>query len=309
MPLKRDIIPHCALLSPAAASIGCVNTLSLQARGCCKSGDACSGEALIVGDNTDWAGMLACISRIIGSCTSGAPVTCAVVIGSGASARSAVFALAHLPQITCTYICNRTQHSAAALAAEFNVGSFSVGDDAPLGVLGQGIIVISTVSAGAYPKKSQARYIYTYIYMCVCVYICICIHKCRFIVVHHDDQKSFCPRQTSHHVNCFYCLSLPSNQVPSSASISLPRWLIASASALFDCAYSKTASTVRQQFEAAAIEHAFSSSKYAAEGVLQQSHPATPVVADGLLLLLEQALLQVPMLQTLVPQRQFHPLF
>jgi hypothetical protein len=85
--------------------------------------------------------------------------------------------------------------------------------------------------------------------------------------------------------------------------------LIASASALFDCAYSKTASTVRQQFEAAAIEHAFSSSKYAAEGVLQQSHPATPVVADGLLLLLEQALLQVPMLQTLVPQRQFHPLF
>ena len=141
MPLKRSMMQQCALLSPAAACIGCVNTLSLQT--------ASDGTRHIAGDNTDWAGMLACLTRIVKTCSnsSSSPITCAVIIGSGATARSAAFALAHLPQITSTWICNRTRARAAALAAEFDVESFGLdAQEAPQGMRGLGVIVISTVS-------------------------------------------------------------------------------------------------------------------------------------------------------------------
>jgi len=141
MPLKRSMMQQCALLSPAAACIGCVNTLSLQT--------ASDGTRHIAGDNTDWAGMLACLTRMIKTCSNsnGSPITCAVIIGSGATARSAAFALARLPQITSTWICNRTRARAAALAAEFDVESFGLdAQEAPQGMLGRGVIVMSTVS-------------------------------------------------------------------------------------------------------------------------------------------------------------------
>ncbi len=133
VPLKQSVMRLCASLSPAAACIGCVNTLSLQPGG-------------IAGDNTDWAGMLSCLTYLIQSCAAVQPLTCAVVVGSGATARSAAFALLHLPCITATYICNRTPARAAALAAEFNVSSFGLDDEEPpLGMKGQGVVIISTV--------------------------------------------------------------------------------------------------------------------------------------------------------------------
>jgi shikimate 5-dehydrogenase len=146
MPLKRAVMRHCALLSPAAACIGCVNTLSLQL--CSQKHCANGGSAQIVGDNTDWAGMLTCLSRIIDSCSTAAPITCAVIIGSGATARSVAFALLHLPCITHTFFCNRTRDRAAALAAQFNVDSFGLDEaEAPLGLKGRSVVIISTVSA------------------------------------------------------------------------------------------------------------------------------------------------------------------
>ncbi len=142
MPLKQAVMQLCHVLSPAAACIGCVNTLSVQL---CGGDGAGGGERQILGDNTDWAGMRACLSRVIRSCTS--TITCAVIVGSGATARSAAFALLHLPHITCTYICNRTRARAAALAAEFNVDSFGLEEEqAPLGMRGRGVVIISTVS-------------------------------------------------------------------------------------------------------------------------------------------------------------------
>jgi shikimate 5-dehydrogenase len=142
MPLKQSALRLCAVLSPAASCIGCVNTLSVQPCG--------SGTARLVGDNTDWAGMLACLSRVMRSCSSALPITCAVIVGSGATARSAAFSLLHLPQITSAFVCNRTRAHAAALAAQFNIGSFGLDDeDAPLGMQGRGVVIISTVSAGA----------------------------------------------------------------------------------------------------------------------------------------------------------------
>jgi shikimate 5-dehydrogenase len=147
MPLKQDVLQYCSVLSPAAVCIGCVNTLSVQQCGISSIDDTDSGALHIIGDNTDWAGMLACLSRLLDTCTSAAPITCAVIVGSGATARSAAFALLHLPQITSTYICNRTRARAADMAAEFNVDSFGLDEDqAPPSILERGIIIISTVS-------------------------------------------------------------------------------------------------------------------------------------------------------------------
>jgi shikimate 5-dehydrogenase len=152
MPLKQAVMQLCRVLSPAAACIGCVNTLSVQQCGG-------RGEHHILGDNTDWAGMRECLSRAIRSCASTAPITCAVIVGSGATARSAAFALLHLPHITCTYICNRTPARAAALAAEFNVYSFGLEEEqAPPGMRGLGVVIISTVSATRHPHLHYATH-------------------------------------------------------------------------------------------------------------------------------------------------------
>ena len=147
MPLKQAVVQHCSVLSPAAVCIGCVNTLSVQQCGISSIDGTDSGALHIIGDNTDWAGMLACLSRLLDTCTSAAPVTCAVIVGSGATARSAAFALLHLPQITSTYICNRKRARAVDMAAEFNVDSFGLDEDqAPPSIRGRGIVIISTVS-------------------------------------------------------------------------------------------------------------------------------------------------------------------
>jgi hypothetical protein len=63
---------------------------------------------------------------------------------------------------------------------------------------------------------------------------------------------------------------------------------------LFDCAYAKVPSSVRAQFHAAAAATRASSVSRASASALQQPSPAAAIdVVDGLLLLLEQALLQV----------------
>jgi shikimate 5-dehydrogenase len=141
VPLKQAVLKHCAVLSPAAACIGCVNTLSLQQCGASSGIDGARAPVHIVGDNTDWVGMLACLRRLVR-----APITAAVIVGGGATARSAAFALLHLPQVTSTYICNRSHARAAALAAEFNVDSFGLDDEqAPPSMRGRSIVIISTV--------------------------------------------------------------------------------------------------------------------------------------------------------------------
>ncbi len=73
IPYKRDVIPYCAELSPAARQIGSVNTLVKR------------GDGSIFGDNTDAAGFSAMLDRL------GAPVAGkkALVLGSGGASLTA----------------------------------------------------------------------------------------------------------------------------------------------------------------------------------------------------------------------------
>jgi len=77
-------------------------------------------------------------------------------------------------------------------------------------------------------------------------------------------------------------------KVPAASAISLP-WLLTSAAALFDCAYSKTPSTVRSQYAAAAAAQPLSSVELAPGA---ETAAATNVI-DGLLLLLGKLFCQL----------------
>jgi hypothetical protein len=104
-------------------------------------------------------------------------------------------------------------------------------------------------------------------------------------------RKNFCRNQRlDHHLTQqLYVSVMLAHKVPAASAISLPPWLLSSAAALFDCAYSKTPSTVRSQYAAAAAAQPLSSVELAPGA---ETASATNVI-DGLLLLLEQALLQV----------------
>ncbi len=99
----------------------------------------------------------------------------------------------------------------------------------------------------------------------------------------------FCVFVTPQHP--FPPFRLRRNKVPAASAVALPPWLLKSAVALFDCAYAKAPSAVRVQFEAAAPH--LSSVGLASAAVPKPLREATINVVDGLLLLLEQALLQV----------------
>lgn len=97
-------------------------------------------------------------------------------------------------------------------------------------------------------------------------------------------------QRLDHHLTQqLYISVMLAHKVPAASAISLPPWLLSSAAALFDCAYSKTPSTVRSQYAAAAAAQPLSSVELTSGA---ETASATNVI-DGLLLLLEQALLQV----------------
>jgi len=112
-PHKLSIMPLLDSLSISASTLGAVNTVIVK--------NTASGQQLI-GDNTDWLGILNCIK-------SHGPRRCetAIVIGAGGAARAAVYALqilgaAHLA------IVNRTKSTAQRLAADFPQSHIDVFD-------------------------------------------------------------------------------------------------------------------------------------------------------------------------------------
>jgi shikimate dehydrogenase len=79
IPHKQAVIPLLDVLSPAALSIGAVNTLFM------KNGRLC-------GENTDWAGFLNDLESCRPDCCNGQGRQ-ALVLGAGGSARAVVYAL------------------------------------------------------------------------------------------------------------------------------------------------------------------------------------------------------------------------
>jgi pentafunctional AROM polypeptide len=107
MPLKQDILPFCAALSPEAAAIGAVNVLV-----------ALPGAGLF-GDNTDWLGVFWPLAARLPA-GGGA----ALVVGAGGTARAACYAAARLGLAVRVHN-PRTAGKGGALARAFG------GEDVP----------------------------------------------------------------------------------------------------------------------------------------------------------------------------------
>ncbi|ESK85468.1 pentafunctional arom polypeptide [Moniliophthora roreri MCA 2997] len=115
IPFKLDIIPMLDELSPAAKSMGAVNTIVAKS--------AADGSRVLYGDNTDWLGIKGSISARIAP----GDIHAALIIGSGGTARAAIYALFDLGA-KCIYLYNRTQEKAIALQKEFSEANIQVLD-------------------------------------------------------------------------------------------------------------------------------------------------------------------------------------
>lgn len=96
-------------VSAAATKIGAINTISKK-------------DGKLLGDNTDWSGVKACIDSAGISGLADAP---AIVLGAGGAARAACYALVELgiPKIL---VVNRTRANAEAMVSRFPEASFDV---------------------------------------------------------------------------------------------------------------------------------------------------------------------------------------
>ena len=138
IPLKRDIMPLLDSLTPAAKTIGAVNTIFP---------DPNRSSRKLVGDNTDWKGMVYTLKSA--GIASPAAKEYAVVVGSGGTTRAAVFAL-HAMGYQSIYVAARQPEKAKSIAddfpSEYNIGII----EGPSQSKGLGLsptVVISTIPA------------------------------------------------------------------------------------------------------------------------------------------------------------------
>ena len=129
MPLKVAVLPLLTERSPLVEATGAANTVVLR-----------NGQLL--GDNTDVAGIVEAL-REAGVTSAGSPV----VLGGGATACSALAALAQLGCVSPTLVVRSPPM--AALAAAARLGLSPVVVDADRADLGAADLVISTLPAGA----------------------------------------------------------------------------------------------------------------------------------------------------------------
>ena len=134
IPLKRDIMSLVDDLTDAAQVIGAVNTIVP------KHGE--DGKARLIGDNTDWKGMVYALEQ------SGLPTVAAnssaVVVGSGGTTRAAIFALRSLG-FKSIFVVGRSPENVKALIADFpadfGLQALSAAQELPVSPL----VVISTI--------------------------------------------------------------------------------------------------------------------------------------------------------------------
>lgn len=128
LPLKKDVLTLIQRLSPSAELIGASNTI-LPVRGWkdgpvpsdprCKEHRHRAGPVtMLYGDNTDWIGICACLSRSISPANSVNYETTGLVIGAGGLARAAVYCLLYLG-VRNIFIFNRTVSHAQAVRKHY----------------------------------------------------------------------------------------------------------------------------------------------------------------------------------------------
>lgn len=132
MPLKQAVLPLLASMSPLASALRVVNTVTFAA------------DRSLVGDNTDVEGIVAAL-RSAGVSSAGS----AVVVGGGATAASAVAALAELGCRSPRVVVRSTARAGAVTAAAERLGTTPVLCEWGSRVDLSGDVVVSTVPAGA----------------------------------------------------------------------------------------------------------------------------------------------------------------
>lgn len=150
MPHKQAVIPLLDAVDPLAAVVGAANTVVAQRAG--------RGRALLTGFNTDVAG-------IVGALRETAPTVAradgarAAVLGSGATACSALAALTELGATDIVVAARRHAGSGRAAAAAHRMGlsvtalpwrpGDAASDDSVADLLAHADLVVSTLPAGA----------------------------------------------------------------------------------------------------------------------------------------------------------------
>ena len=119
MPLKQVLLAHLDVIDPLAEAVGAVNTVVAQRSG--------AGDALLTGFNTDVAGIVGALREAARTQTPGSSdaqlrIEQAVVLGSGATACSALAALGELRAGRITVVARRHAGTGRALSAAHRMG-------------------------------------------------------------------------------------------------------------------------------------------------------------------------------------------
>lgn len=109
VPLKLDIMPHLDEISEHAKLTGAVNTIIPT---------QIDGETKLVGDNTDWLGLLELIEQNLSSDNERTDASTSLVLGAGGTCRAAVYAL-HKAGFKTIYLFNRTRPNADKIVESF----------------------------------------------------------------------------------------------------------------------------------------------------------------------------------------------
>ncbi|KAJ2838983.1 3-dehydroquinate dehydratase (3-dehydroquinase) [Coemansia sp. 'formosensis'] len=146
IPLKQAVIPLLAHLTPAARRIGAVNTVIPTTQG---------GKSVLVGDNTDYLGIVGCLRR---AQVAAFPKASALVVGAGGTSRAALYALYTLG-VGSVMIYNRTAQRAEELVAEFSELFASLVSVSDLAAVGSPDYVVGTIPACelVYPDSLFAK--------------------------------------------------------------------------------------------------------------------------------------------------------
>lgn len=144
MPLKQAVLPMLDHTEPLAVAVGAVNTVVLQ-----RGGD----RPARVGANTDVPGMVAALAEV-GLGTRATPDGTAIVLGAGATAASALAALAQVGFPAPVVLARSVARAGGTMRAAHRMGIAAAvrplgAPDVTAEVLGSAAVVVSTLPPGA----------------------------------------------------------------------------------------------------------------------------------------------------------------